>query len=90
MADKKTMRRYLLERLTRLDENNVEEFLQDLCTFSEIENMAQRLYAAKLMLEGKTYTQVEEETSISTATLSRVSACIKYGPGGYKSVVEKP
>ena len=49
--------------------------------------MAQRLYSAKLMLEGKTYSQVIEE--ISSATLSRVSVCIKHGNGGYRTVIEK-
>ena len=46
----------------------------DLCTYKEIEQMAQRVRAAKLLLEGKTYQQVIEETEISSATLSRVSA----------------
>ena len=45
----------------------------DLCTYKEIEQMAQRVRAAKLLLEGKTYQQVIEETEISSATLSRVS-----------------
>ena len=54
----------------------------DLCTFKEIEQMAQRLKSAKLLLEGKTYHQVIEETEISSATLSRISRCVQYG-GGY-------
>ena len=53
----------------------------DLCTKKEIEKMAERLYAAKLLLEGKTYTQVMQETDISSATLSRVSQCVQYGNG---------
>ncbi len=53
----------------------------DLCTDKEIEQMAQRLRAAKLLKEGKTYAQVIEETEISSATLSRVSRCVQYGEG---------
>lgn len=53
----------------------------DLCTFKEIEQMAQRIKAAKLLIEGKTYQQVTEECDISSATLSRVSRCVKYGEG---------
>lgn len=53
----------------------------DLCTVKEIEQMAQRVRAAKLLLEGKTYNQVTEETDISSATLSRVSRCVQYGEG---------
>lgn len=58
--------------------------LEDLCTYKEIEQMAQRLESAKLLLQGKTYTQVIAETDISSATLSRVSRCVQHGSGGYK------
>ena len=53
----------------------------DLCTIKEVEQMAQRVRAAKLMLEGKTYNQITEETDISSATLSRISRCIQNGKG---------
>lgn len=64
-------------------------FLNDLCTIQELEKMAQRLEAAKLLLEGCTYEQVIEKTKISSTTLSRVSRCIRYGDGGYKNVLNK-
>ncbi|MBQ9557223.1 MAG: TrpR-related protein YerC/YecD [Clostridia bacterium] len=54
---------------------------EDLCTIKEVEQMSQRVKAAKLLLEGKTYTQVMEQTEISSATLSRVSRCVQYGSG---------
>ena len=54
---------------------------QDLCTAKEIENMAERVYAAKLLMEGKTYNQIMEVADISSATLSRVSRCVQYGEG---------
>ena len=53
----------------------------DLCTRKEVEQMAQRIRAARLLKEGKTYNQVIEETDISSATLSRVSRCLQYGAG---------
>ncbi len=56
-------------------------FFDDLCTRKEIEKMAERAYAAKLLLEGKTYNQVIEAADISSATLSRVSQCVQYGQG---------
>lgn len=65
--------------------NTVEDcrlLFEDLCTFKEVEQMAQRVKAARLLIEGKTYSQVIEETDISSATLSRVSRCVQYG-GGY-------
>ena len=60
----------------------------DLCTNKEVEKMAERLHAAKLLLDGKTYNQVIEETNISSATLSRVSRCVQYGKG-YTAVLKK-
>ena len=62
-------------------------FLQDLCTQKEMENMAERVYAAKLLMEGNTYAQVMENASISSATLSRVSRSLQYGKG-YKKVLK--
>ena len=53
----------------------------DMCTNKEIEQMEQRICAARLLIEGKTYNQVIEETDISSATLSRVSRCVQYGEG---------
>ena len=54
---------------------------EDLCTRKEIENMAERVFAAKLLLEGNTYNQVMAQSDISSATLSRVSRCVQYGKG---------
>ena len=54
---------------------------QDLCTAKEIENMAERVFAARLLIEGKTYNQIMEVADISSATLSRVSRCVQYGDG---------
>ncbi len=63
------------------------ELFEDLCTKQEIEKMAQRIRAAKLLSEGKTYNQVIEETDISSATLSRVSKALRYGKG-YKKFIK--
>ncbi len=57
------------------------KLFNDMCTMKEIEQMAQRIHAARLLLEGKTYAQVTEECDISSATLSRVSRCVQYGDG---------
>ena len=64
-----------------------ESFFADLCTYKEIEQMTQRIIAAKLLLKGDTYEKVIKETEISSATLSRVSKCVKYG-SGYKTVLK--
>ena len=58
-----------------------QELFDDLCTRKEIEKMAERLFAAKLLLEGNTYNQVIAQSDISSATLSRVSRCVQYVKG---------
>lgn len=63
------------------DPADCKALFQDLCTAKELENMAERIYAAKLLLEGKTYNQIMELADISSATLSRVSRCVQYGEG---------
>lgn len=57
------------------------DLFSDLCTEKELEQMVQRVKAAKLLLDGKTYNKVMEECDISSATLSRVSRCVQYGKG---------
>ena len=61
---------------------------EDLCTRKEVANMAERACAAQLLMEGKTYNQVISETSISSATLSRISQCVQYGKG-YSRLLKK-
>ena len=60
-------------------------FFEDLCTVKEISDMAQRLEAAKMLLDGSTYDQIVKAVEISTATIS----CIQYGSGGYRATIEK-
>ena len=63
------------------DAEECKMLFDDLCTNKEVEQMAQRLRAAKLLLAGNTYQQVIKATDISSATLSRVSRCVQYGKG---------
>lgn len=64
-----------------------EDLFADLMTYNEIDNMAQRLKAAKLLKEGNTYVQIIEKTGISNTTLSRVSTAYKHGKG-YKKFLK--
>ncbi len=60
---------------------DISALMEDLCTVKEIDNMAERLLTARLLLEGCTYTQVMAQANISSATLSRVSRCVQNGKG---------
>ena len=71
------------------DPEDIAALFEDLCTRKEAENMAERLYAAKLLLQGNTYNQVMAQADISSATLSRVSRCVQYGSGYAKLLKPK-
>lgn len=80
----------LFEEILKLETiEECDKFFDDLCTINELEAMLQRIKAAKMLLEDKTFQEVVKETGISSATLARVSKCIKYGDGGYKAIIEK-
>lgn len=62
-------------------------FFEDACTIKEILDISQRLKAARMLSEGACYADISRETGMSTATISRVSKCLDYGAGGYKTVI---
>ena len=64
-------------------------FFEDLCTISEIKAMAQRFLVAKLLDEGVVYTEIEQKTGASSATISRVNKCLHYGADGYNTAIER-
>jgi len=71
---------------------NVEEcyqFFTDLCTTAELREMSRRLLAARMLQNNIIYTEIAERTGLSTATISRVNRCLKYGNDGYYTVLER-
>ncbi|MBQ9760406.1 MAG: helix-turn-helix domain-containing protein [Clostridia bacterium] len=64
-------------------------FFEDLCTVSELQEMARRLQAAKMLKNNYIYSEIAEQTGLSTATISRVNRCLKYGNDGYLTVLER-
>ena len=64
-------------------------FFEDLCTVSELQEMSRRMHAAKMLRENYIYSEIAEQTGLSTATISRVNRCLKYGSDGYISVLDR-
>lgn len=60
---------------------------EDLCTIAEIKSLASRFQVAILLNKGCTYTEIFDQTGVSTATISRVKRCLDYGADGYKTVL---
>ena len=63
-------------------------FFIDICTVKEMNDLAQRLEVAALLTEKVSYQEISKITGASTATISRVSRALNYGPGGYKTVLD--
>lgn len=80
----------LVKALLSLEnEEECMNFLEDLCTFKELDSMAQRFLVARLLKEGKTFQEIVVKTGASTATISRVNRCLLYGNGGYENIIKK-
>ena len=75
--------------LTVKNKEECYKFLEDICTIKEIQAISQRFEVAKLLKSKKTYTEIEEITGASTATISRVNRSLNYGADGYKMVFER-
>ena len=93
MAEKKTLtekeHEELYSALVKIKtKEEAKDFLDDLLSRKELESLSGRIHSAKLFLEGKTYAEVSQETTISTATLARVKKCVKYGKG-YNTILQK-
>lgn len=71
------------------DEEFCYNFLEDLCTVSEVKAMAQRLAVAKMLDEHKQYNDIAAATGASTATISRVNRALTYGAEGYRCMLDK-
>jgi TrpR-related protein YerC/YecD len=67
----------------------LERFLRDLCTISELEAMAHRWEVARLVDRGLPYLEVAEKTGASTTTVTRVAHWLRHGEGGYRLALDK-
>ena len=62
-------------------------FFEDICTIKEMQDLMQRLQVASMLSKGMNYLEISKETSVSSATISRVNRCLNYGDGGYNTVL---
>ena len=60
-----------------------------ICTIQELEALNQRLQVAEMLLDGNNYNDISKAVGASTATICRVAKCVKYGDGGYKTVLSR-
>ena len=68
------------------DEQECYSFFRDVCTVTELRAMEQRFEVARLLTEGKVYSEILERTGASSATVSRVARSLNDSTGGYDNV----
>jgi TrpR-related protein YerC/YecD len=74
-------------RLEQLDET--ERFFRDLCTLTELRDMAQRWAVVRLLDAGLHYAEISRRTGASTATITRIASWLNHGEGGYRAMLDK-
>lgn len=62
---------------------------EDLCTVQEMKALSQRLVVAKMLSEGRVYSEIVKTTGASTATISRVKRSLDYGCDSYAMVFDR-
>lgn len=76
-----------LLKLKNRDE--VAAFMRDLCTLSELGNMAERFAVARQLAKDISYRDVADDTGASTTTVTRVAHWLNHGRGGYRTVISR-
>ena len=80
----------LFEAILRLDDlGETEAFFRDLCTLTELRDMAQRWAVVQMLDSGLHYAEISRRTGASTATITRIASWLNHGEGGYRAMLDK-
>ena len=78
----------LVEALVDIDSVQVmQNFLRDVMTEKEIIEVSARLEAARMLTDGKRYTEITAKTQLSSKTVARISDWLQNGCGGYQAAL---
>jgi TrpR-related protein YerC/YecD len=80
--------RQLAEALTSIDSTaEMQNFLRDVMTEKEITEISSRLEAARMLTDGKKYTEIVAKTKLSSRTVARISDWLQNGCNGYETAL---
>jgi TrpR-related protein YerC/YecD len=65
------------------------QFIEDLCTPTERQAMADRWRVIEAIDAGIPYRTISEQTGVSVTTIGRVARCLAMGTGGYRMIYER-
>jgi len=79
----------LCQAILSLDnKKDLQNFLIDLCTQTELQAMSERLEVAKLINQKIPYRKISELTGLSTTTITRIANWMKDGKQGYNKALK--
>jgi len=67
----------------------VRDFLRDLCTRRELEEITQRWAIARMLTAGLSYREIATQAGCSTATVTRINDWLHHGTGGYQIALQR-
>jgi TrpR-related protein YerC/YecD len=86
---KDTKSQRLAEALVSIQDNlTMQNFLRDVMTEKEIIEISARFQAAKMLSEGKKYTEIVTATKLSSRTIARISEWLQNGCNGYQAALK--
>ncbi len=71
------------------NETDLLNFLRDLCTLEELEEMSNRWEAVQMLDKKISYREIAEKTGLSTTTVTRIAHWLKHGEGGYQKALKQ-
>ncbi|KKP59260.1 MAG: hypothetical protein UR53_C0004G0013 [Candidatus Magasanikbacteria bacterium GW2011_GWC2_34_16] len=83
------LKRLALAILQLKKEPELLNFLRDLCTLEELEELSRRWEVVELLDKDQSYREIAEKTGLSTTTITRIAHWLNHGEGGYKTVLNK-
>lgn len=70
-------------------EKDLLNFLRDLCTLDELEELSRRWEIVLLLEKNIPYREIAQKTGVSTTTVTRIAWWLNHGEGGYREVLKK-
>lgn len=67
----------------------MQAFLEDLCTPAELEAMTDRWRVVPLLLDAVPYREIHDRTGVSVTTIGRVARTLDRGAGGYAAAIKR-
>lgn len=85
----KKLKRLAVALLAVKNEKQILNFLRDLCTLEELEELGSRWQVVELLAQGRPYREIAKLAKVSTATITRIAHWLTHGEGGYRAVLNK-